>query len=552
MSDDVRMGAGRSALASFGLRATLIVSIPLAAALTFLAAVDAFEIGSWLAIALITLAVAAIETMLLVGLRDLRRAESRTDIALERAHFAERVERARADQLARVLVASQSLRLAGDGKVDYLGVLATITPPGATCFLVRSDPEGDCVEAAHGPLAPLVVGVRLAHSSDAATHDHRQLSSFRAHGDRVGEAISPEQMALLGVPIESALAIPLIASDGRSMGVLQMVDPSQERVVEPSFMALAQLVANQVAVAMQNDELLATARRQLAEVQRVEHQLVQASKLGAIGELAAAVAHEVNNPLTGILGFSELLLADLPPGDRRRSEATIISDEAIRARSIVRALLDFARPRTPQRVQTDLNALARSAVDLVRYRAQEAHVQIHEDYGELPNLELDPESFRQVLLNLCTNGIDAMPHGGDLSVSTLLWGDRIAIAVADTGIGMDRQTRSRIFTPFFSARAGGYGTGLGLSVSLNIVEGHGGTIEVQSESGSGAVFTVLLPAAPMSDRMSTEPQAPAENGQSAASTAKVASTATAASAPMAASAPINAASEGRIRVEVAA
>jgi signal transduction histidine kinase len=521
LSNDARAGAGRSALSGFGLRATGIISVPLAVALAFLAAENAFELGGSLAVLLAALAVVALESMLLIGLRDLRRAEVRTDAALFRAHVAEGVERSRADQLARVLEASQGLRLAGDGRVDYMGVLATITPPGATCFLVRRDREDTVVEAAHGPLAPLVVGVRRLDMPDAEGADPPQLTTYSAHGRRLGAAVPPEDLAMLGVPIESSLAVPLIAQDGRTMGVLHMVDPGRERVVEPSFVALAQLVANQIAVAMQNDELLASARRQLAEVQRVQHQLVQASKLGAIGELAAAVAHEVNNPLTGILGFSELLLAELPPEDRRRGEVTIIRDEAIRARTIVRALLDFARPRTPQRVQTDLNALARSAVELVRYRAQEAHVQIHEEYGDLPNLDLDPESFRQVLLNLCTNGIDAMPDGGDLSVSTVLRGDKVGIVVGDTGVGMDRQTRGRAFAPFFSARArGGYGTGLGLSVSLNIVEGHGGIIDVQSEPGSGAVFTVWLPVTSSSIRRTPDTESPSDNRPSAASAEK--------------------------------
>jgi signal transduction histidine kinase len=497
VSGDASKGRARhSALAGIGTRATFLFSVPLVLGLLFLAADDAFELGSWLAISLVSIVVVALLSMLFIGLRDLRTAESATDEALDRASNAEKLARARADELARVLEASRGLRLAGDGKVDYMGVLAAFTPAGATSFLVRREAEGARVEAAHGPLAPLVVGVRASGAPATAPDgaDDGQVHSFSAHGHGVGRPVCQEHLTGLGAPIESALAIALIAHDGRNLGALHMIDPAAERVLEPSFVALAQLVANQIAVAMENDDLLARARRQLAEVQRVQHQLVQASKLGAIGELAAAVAHEVNNPLTGILGYAELLLSELPPEDRRRGEAAIIRDEAMRARVIVRALLDFARPRTPQRVMTDLNALARSAVDLVRYRAQEAHIQIHEDYSVLPNLDLDPESFRQVLLNLCTNGIDAMPDGGDLSISTLLTDDRVGIVVSDSGVGMDRQTRARVFTPFFSARAhGGYGTGLGLSVSLNIVEGHGGTIDVQSEPGKGAVFTVWLP-----------------------------------------------------------
>ncbi len=170
-----------------------------------------------------------------------------------------------------------------------------------------------------------------------------------------------------------------------------------ERILDPTFVNLAQLVANQIGVAMENQALLARVQRQLLEVQRVQQQLVRASKLGAVGELAAAVAHEVNNPLTGILGFSELLLAELPADDPRHQEASIIQAEAVRARAIIRSLLEFARPRPPQRIPTDLNALVRSTLDLVRFRTQEAGIWIAEEYGELPCLEIDPDAFKQVL-----------------------------------------------------------------------------------------------------------------------------------------------------------
>jgi signal transduction histidine kinase len=497
----------RSALAGFGVHAAVVFSIPLAAGLAFLAAEDAFEVRSFVAAGLAALAGLAIIAMFVMGLRDLRRAEERAEAAFERVRAAERAERLRADNLARVLEASRGLRLAGDGRVDYRDVLAAITPAGATSFLVRSGSEGGRVEAAHGPLAPTVMAaqIRTGHAQDGAPEpeDGTAIRTFSARGRIVGLGLPAGHLDGLVAPIESGLAIPLIAHDGLKMGTLHLIDPDEERVLDPSFMGLAQLVANQIAVAMENDDLLIHLRRQLAEVQRVQQQLIQASKLGAIGELAAAVAHEVNNPLTGILGFSELLLVEMPPEDTRRAEVSVIHDEAMRARSIIRSLLDFARPRTPQRVDTDLNALAGSAVELVRYRAQEAQIHVDEDYGELPSVQIDPDSFKQVLLNLYTNAIEAMPDGGTMSISTRVLDGRVAIAVADSGIGIDRGTRDRIFTPFFSARArGGYGTGLGLAVSLNIVQGHGGTIEFQSEPGHGSVFTVWLPVTAPSNRES--------------------------------------------------
>ncbi len=152
-------------------------------------------------------------------------------------------------------------------------------------------------------------------------------------------------------------------------------------------------------------------RRELVEVQRYQRQLVRTSRLGAVGELAGAVAHEVNNPLTGILGFSELLLGGLPEGDPRRVEAQMIRDEAIRARSIIRALLELARPRLLQRIMTSLNDLTRSTLDVVRPRAYQAGVEIVANYGDVGSLDIDPDAIGEVLPNLCNNAIDAMPAG---------------------------------------------------------------------------------------------------------------------------------------------
>ena len=478
-----------------------VVAVAAAGPLVVIASVvtvdDAFQLGSTFLVMALAVGFFVVAGMLVIGWRDLRAAEARTRAALERAAAAEATQRARADELARVLTASESLALTGEGQVDYLSVLEAITPAGATSFLVRADDKEGLVVAAHGPLAISVVGIsRPRRRPGDGSADGAPIASFSASGNPIGVAVAPAHIAGAAAEIEAGLAIRLVDHDGHGIGWLHLVDHEGERVLEPGFVKLAQLVANQIGVAMENNALLARVRLQLVEGQRVQRQLVRVSKLSAVGELAAAVAHEVNNPLTGILGFAELLMGELADDDPRREEAAVIRDEAVRARSIVRALLEFARPRQPQRTPTNLNDLARSTLELVRFRASEANVRIKAEYGDLPTLELDGDAFQQVLLNLFNNAIDAMPCGGKLRIVTLERPDRVGVVVSDDGVGIDDATRSRIFTPFFSTRSGnGAGAGLGLSVGLQIVEGHGGTIDVESEPGRGSTFTIWLPRA---------------------------------------------------------
>jgi signal transduction histidine kinase len=467
----------------------------MAGALVLLCAEEALELQTSTMTVIFLLGFVALSALLGLGLRDLRRADRRTAVALERAAAAESVQRVRADELARVLEASQSLVLTGEGRVDFTGLLAAITPLGATTFLVRITDDVGSVVAAHGPLATTVIGVtHQIESAPGATWD-LPLASYSAAGHAVGVAMPREHLAALGQDLQAALSIALRDRSGKAIGTLHMIDPIAERVLEPSFVSLAQLLANQLTVAVENNGLMGRLRHELVEGQRMQQQLIQASKLGAVGELAAAVAHEVNNPLTGILGFSELLLTEIPTDDPRHEEVSVIRAEAVRARTIVRALLEFARPRAPQRIPTSLNDLARTTLDLVRFRAADAGIRIDAEFGELPCLDIDPDALKQVLLNLFNNAIDAMPAGGWLRVSTHSVGDRVKVTVADNGVGMNDETRGRIFAPFFTTRASnGVGSGLGLSVSRQIVEGHGGTIEVDSKAGCGATFTVWLPA----------------------------------------------------------
>jgi len=243
----------------------------------------------------------------------------------------------------------------------------------------------------------------------------------------------------------------------------------------------------------ENERLVATLRQELAERARVQDQLLVASRMAAIGELAAGVAHEVNNPLTGVLGYSELLLQEMPEDDPRRPDVQTIWNEAMRARTIVRALRDFARPAAPMMIPADLSDLVTRALDLLRYAAKRANVMIVESHGDLPLIELDSQAIQQVLLNVLTNALQAMPEGGTLTVETFRRDPDVVIKIGDTGEGMDEGVAAQAFVPFFTRRRESGATGLGLSASLGLVEIHGGSIRLDSTVGLGTTVEIRLP-----------------------------------------------------------
>jgi two-component system NtrC family sensor kinase len=235
------------------------------------------------------------------------------------------------------------------------------------------------------------------------------------------------------------------------------------------------------------------------EAQRsAENRLIQAAKLAAVGEMAAGIAHELNNPLTTVTGFSELVLEEMPSESLHREELEMVLREARRASDVVRRLLDFSRSGERVRVSADLNEVVKDVVALTRHLIHTNDVHLHvllED--SLPWVSIDHNQMKQVLLNLIHNALQAMPGGGELNLVTASakregrnW---VSMSVKDSGIGITPADQNRIFEPFFTTKGDHGGTGLGLSVTYGIVTDHGGTIEVTSEKDSGSMFTVYLP-----------------------------------------------------------
>jgi signal transduction histidine kinase len=422
--------------------------------------------------------------------------------AVDRAERAALEERRIADERGRVLAASQRLLTGGDLGLVLTDVLSLIVPPGATGFISRWEEDGASlrVVAVHGP-APDDLAGRVTRVADLPPDVGALYLDPKALGYSArGEAFVPADLAphryfyeRVVPTAESTLTLPFLAASGAPLGSLSLIDPAGERVLEPQAIDFARLVANQIAVALQNNDLIERLRTQIDEISRVQDQLVQASKMTAIGELAAAVAHEINNPLTGVLGYADLMLTEAPSDDPAREGLQVIRDEAIRARTVVWALLDFARPRPPERRAVDVGALMRSTLNLMRYHLEGGGVRVVEEYGDLPLVELDESAIRQVLLNLITNAGQAMPGSGTLTLKTGRDGDNAVITIADDGDGMSDAVHKRIFEPFFTTKPMQSGRGLGLPVSLGLVESHGGTIRVLSALGQGTTIEVRLP-----------------------------------------------------------
>ena len=443
-----------------------------------------------------------------------RAATDATAAALARSELGESAQRQRAELRGRALAASSQMVLRGDPAGVFGRVLATIAPPGTSALLATVDQDAGVLRviAGSGNRTGPIIGQTAPIASVPAAHldllaAGHPLAWAAGRAELPGPPVVP-----LAAPFSDrspadavSLVLPLLDGGGELRAFVHLSDPIAEQTLEPGFVDLARLLANQLAVALENAAMLGEVRRQLAELRVMQERLVRASRLAAVGELAAGVAHEVNNPLTGVLGYADLLLAEAGPDDPSREGLGIIRAEALRARKIVRALLEFARPAAPQRTPSDLNAVVRGSLDLVRSRLAAAGIELADRPGDLPPVDLDPAAIGGALMHVLDNAIRAMPRGGTLIVETLAArgprGDEAVVRVSDTGAGMSDDAVMRAFEPFYSAwdQRGGEGgshaggQGLGLSLALVALEGHGGTIVIASRPGTGTSVELRLP-----------------------------------------------------------
>ena len=250
---------------------------------------------------------------------------------------------------------------------------------------------------------------------------------------------------------------------------------------------LCQAIDGMAAAVSQREQQLKDATRQ---------QMGRSEKLASVGRLAAGVAHEINNPLTGVLTFAHLLRDKPHMGEEDKQDLDLIIHETTRAAEIVRSLLDFARERATVKEPLNINEVIIRVVRLISNQKRFDRITILEHLEtDLPDVDGNMNQLQQVLLNLALNACEAMPKGGTVTINTCFRDEKVIAEIVDTGCGIKPADLEKLFEPFFTTKPVGKGTGLGLAVSFGIVEQHGGKLEVETEEGRGSTFRIKLPPA---------------------------------------------------------
>ena len=323
----------------------------------------------------------------------------------------------------------------------------------------------------------------------AATGEPLAIADFNAWEGRADSVFRAPFSTVAGVPLKLM---------GEVIGTLVVQDDRPARAFDKEDIYTLELLAPQLAIFIRNARLYQELEERMNAQRLAEERLVRSAKLAAVGEMAAAVAHELNNPLTTVTGFTELILESLEEDSPEFEDMSLVLSEAQRSREVVRRLLDFSRQSEILRVDTDLNEMISIVLQLTHHLAQTSNIKVRlELWEDIPLIRADRNQIQQVILNLVHNAIQAMPDGGELIVQSLMekrenqmW---LGIRVEDDGIGIEQEYLDQIFEPFFTTKPSGEGTGLGLSVSYSIVSEHGGYIDVKSKINEGSVFTIWLP-----------------------------------------------------------
>ncbi len=301
--------------------------------------------------------------------------------------------------------------------------------------------------------------------------------------------------------IRSAMCVP-IKIKSHVLGIMYLDTKGTIIGFSNEDLELLTAISNQAAIAVENAKLFESLNKANKELAAHQDQLIETERLSAMGRLAGGVAHEINNPMTSILGFSELITAELTSDhlsqdniDKCLKYSDIMMNEAHRCKQIAQSLLQFSRQKTTEKAFTDINQVIDASLALAKFHIKSGPIEIITELTPgLPHIMADANQLQQVFLNLIINAKDAMEEGGNLKIITKQLNEkRVQITFEDTGGGIPADSLEDIFKPLYTSKEEGKGTGLGLSISQDIIERHEGAIDVKSNVGEGATFIIILP-----------------------------------------------------------
>jgi signal transduction histidine kinase len=377
-------------------------------------------------------------------------------------------------------------------RIVEAGVYLTSAEEG---FLLLVDPESDdlYLRAAKNLGNDQTQGFRLKVDDSLAGEVVRTGKPVRRGGKGTGRDFKVKT----GYLVRSLLHVPLLLK-GEVIGVLSVDNQLSAVEFTEEDQYLLSTLADYAAISIENSTLYEELRKKMGDLERSQQELLESSKLAAVGTLAAGVAHEFNNLLAAISGHTELgLVSDDMDEIKRALEVVIATVD--RAKKVTQNLLTFARRREPRMEMADVTEAVESPLRLMERDLQKSNIELVRRYSEVPPVVCDTGQMSQVCLNLLTNARDALlPDGGTVTVEIREDGGDVIISFTDTGTGVPDRVLDKLFQPFVTTKGplgGGEmaGSGLGLSVSYGIIKNHGGAIEVETEHGQGSTFTIRLP-----------------------------------------------------------